>query len=309
MTRLPTDRYTFPWGDAELCPCGQGSRYVDCCKRQRQLPYLVLPNLQPPGEITGFGNTACYMASTMNCSKGRSREHYVSEAILKRFDQLSVSGMPWQQAGQSQILPTKALVANILCERHNSALAPIDTAGLRAFDAFISAARYAVNNRYHGRAEHYLISGEGLELWMYKLMAGLHFGGIAAAAGRVARDNFDFPVLKVAEALTSGKLPQNAGLIVTQNAGLVQPNQIGAGPLIDVEKGENIGVQVQFGALRFETTITPPPITSSHSLRLAPLRRPRAIDFVGLARDARVILSWKGWANEVKRVAVEVRPD
>lgn len=245
----------------------------------------------------------------MNCSEGKSREHYVSEAILKRFDQLSVSGMPWQQANETQILPTNALVANILCERHNSALSPIDTAGLRAFDVFISAAKYAVSNRYPGRAEHYLISGEGLELWMYKLMAGLHVGGIAAADGRVARDSFAFPLASVVESLTNGTLPTGAGLIVTQNVGIVQPNKIMVAPIIQLKGNKNIGIRVQFGALLFETTVIPPPINMLHSAKLAHRRRPGAIDFVGSARDARVILSWKGSANEVRRVAVEVRPD
>lgn len=309
MARLPADRYTFPWGEAEPCPCGSGRKFADCCRRHKQLPYIEPPNLQPPGELTGFQHPACYMSSTKNCSDGKSREHYVSEAILERFDLLKVSGMPWQSDGESKILPSKALVANILCERHNNALAPIDAMGLRAFDAFISAADYAVTQRYTGRAEHYLISGEGLELWMFKLMAGIHFGGIAKADGKIARDEFGIPTNEVVEALSSGALPANAGLIVTQNMGLVQRNQISVSPLIGMEKGENIGVQVQFGALRFETTIIPPPITISHNAKLAPMRRPRVVDFVGAARDARVVLTWKGWANEVKRIKVEVRPD
>ena len=189
MARLPVDKYTFPWGDADKCPCGSGSIFVKCCKaRSGYLPYVKIPDLTPPGEVTGHAHPKCYMSRTNNCSKGKSREHYISEAILERFDKLNVSGMPWQKKGETRVVPAKSLAAKILCERHNNALAPIDTLGLRAFDALTWAADYAVTQRHPGRAKHYLISGEGLELWLFKLAAGIHFGGVAAAEGGVVRD-------------------------------------------------------------------------------------------------------------------------
>jgi len=268
-----------------------------------------VPNLIPQGPFTNYAHPACYLARTNNCSTGRSREHYVSEAILKRFEQLSVSGMPWQNRDQAQTLPGNALVANILCERHNGALSPIDSMGLRAFDAFISAADYAVHQRHSGRASHFLISGEALELWMFKLMAGIHFGGIAKADGKVSRDNHDFPLDATIQALSTSELPTTAGLIVTQNSGLVKPKQISVAPLITTQDSRIIGVRVQFGALTFETTIVPPPIFASHRAQLASLRRPRVVDFVGPARDARVVLTWPGGLNDVRRVQISVQPD
>ena len=309
MSRLPVDRYTFPWGDAEVCPCGSELRFVDCCKRPGRLPYVTVPSLMPPGPLANYAHPACYLASTNNCSTGRSREHYVSEAILARFEQLSVSGMPWQNQGEVQNLPANALAANVLCERHNGALSPIDSMGLRAFEAFLSAADYAVHQRHSGRAAHFLISGEALELWMFKLMAGIHFGGIAKADGRVSRDNHAFPLEATMQALTTSELPKNAGLIVTQNSGLVRPKQISVAPLITTQDSQIIGVRVQFGALTFETTIVPPPISASHRAQLASLRRPRVVDFAGQARDARVVLTWLGGLNEVRRVQINVQPD
>ena len=249
------------------------------------------------------------MASTNNCSEGKSREHYVSESILERFDSLKVSGMPWQKAGESKILPANALAATILCERHNSALSPVDEFGRKAFNAFTAAADYAVTQLHSGRAQHYLISGEGLELWMFKLFAGIHHGGIASADGKRARDSLDFPIAPTVAALSDGTLPTNAGLIISHNMGLVQRDQIEVCPLVNVLKAENIGVQVKFGALQFETTVVPPDITLSLGAKIASYRRPRVVDFSGPARDARVVLSWKGWAPEVNRIKVEVRPE
>jgi hypothetical protein len=309
MARLPVDQYTFPWFDADACPCLSGDAFVRCCKvGPKRLPYVRIPNLAPPGDVTGYAHSKCYMSSTKNCSEGKSREHYISEAILERFDKLNVSGMPWQEKGESKILPAKSLVANILCERHNNALAPIDTLGLRAFDALTWASDYAVTRKHPGRAEHYLMSGEGLELWMFKLAAGVHFGGIAAADGGIVRDNCDFPTDEVVNALTTGKVPQNAGLWVAQNPGLINRGQISVGPLIHVEANRMVGVVVQFGPLRFQSTVLAPPANVGELAAIQQRSRPRVIDFNGPARDARVVLSWPGWPNEVGRLGVELRP-
>jgi hypothetical protein len=244
------------------------------------------------------------MASTRNCSERKSREHYVSEAILRRFSNLLVSGMPWQAPGEAKIYPRKALVANVLCERHNNALAPLDTLAARAFDALIAAADYAVNQPHPGRVEHHLISGHGLELWMYKLHAGTHFGGIAAADGKRLKDAYSFPTSEIVEALTNGKLSSDGGLFVSQNVGAMQSGQISIGPILEIGRSCNVGVQVQFGPIRFDTTISPRAITEAGWQR----RRPGVIDFTGPARDSRVVLSWDRWGNEVNRIGVEVRP-
>jgi hypothetical protein len=273
----------------------------------KQLPYVKIPDLTPPGAATGYANPNCYMSATNNCSKGKSREHYISEAILARFDQLNVSGMPWQKKGEAKVLPSKSLVANILCERHNNALAPLDKLGLNAFDALTAASDYAVNRKWPGRAEHYLISGEGLELWMLKLAAGIHFGGIAAADGGILRNTCDFPISELTSALTTGTLPPDSHLWVNQMPGLIQRAQISVGPLIHIEANLNAGVQVQFGPLQFQTTLVAPPISQQHFEAMASRRRPRVIDFTGPARDARVVLSWRGIpVNTVNRLGVEL---
>lgn len=311
MARLPPDRYTFPWGDADACPCQSGQNFGRCCKvGLRQLPYVRIPDLRPPGDVTGYAHPKCYLSATNNCSEGKSREHYISEAILARFDKLTISGMPWQKKDDTGVYPTKSLVANILCERHNNALSPIDELGLRAFDAFTAAADYAVNRTSPGRAEHHLISGEGLALWMFKLAAGIHFGGIAAADGGILREVCAFPTDELIEALTSGALPLNSNLWVSQVPGLVQRAQIGVGPLIDVAANQNAGVQVQFGPLQFETMLVAPPISAQHFAAMEHRRRPRVIDFVGPARDARVVLTWKGGLpNSVNRLGIELSPE
>ena len=311
MARLPADRYISPWADSDPCPCGRGSSFAKCCKAgPNQLPHMRIPGLGPPGPATGYANPICYMSATNDCSERKSREHYISEAILARFDKLKVSGMPWQEEGGSEFFSAKSLAANILCEKHNNALSPIDWLGLKAFDAFIAAADYAANRRGPGRVEHYLISGQGLELWMYKLAAGFHFAGIAAADSGVLLQACSFPMDELVGALTTARLPSGSHLWVSSLApGPLPAGEIAVGPLIDVAAKVNAGVQVQFGPLQFQTILVAPPVPAQQLALLEPRHRPRVIDFVGPARDARIVLSWQGWpVNRVNRVGVEVGP-
>lgn len=304
MSRLSQDRFDFPWGDADQCPCGSGSIYVDCCKvGPRQLPYVKIPNLAPPGAPSGYTNPNCYMSPTNNCSEVISREHYISNAILSLFPSLTISGMPWLK-GETKILTPKAVTAKILCERHNNALSPIDTFGLRAFNAFIGALDYAAGQERPGRAKHFLISGEGLELWMIKLAAGFHFGGIASGSDGVLRDTCEFPTNELVGTLTTGHLPRDGHLWVSQELGLVPRGQLLVGPLVNEATNLNSGVRVQFGPLEFQTTLVRPPMTNEQFATWAPRHRPRAIDFSGPARDARVVMTWKGMKTNILRLTL-----
>lgn len=310
MTRAPADRYNFPWGDADICPCGSTARFANCCKTARgQLPYIRIPNLLPPGKISNFAHPKCYMAATANCSRTISREHYISEAILERFDRLHVSGMPWQAKGEKRVFPANALAANILCERHNSALAPIDELGLRAFDAVVAGCDYALSGRHSGRIQHHLISGEGIELWLYKLLAGIHFGGIAAAECGLLRDTCSFPLEELVATLTVGKTPPKSSLWIASNVGLAERGQIAVGPLIDVARNRNIGVQVHFGPIQFEATLVAAPLSLTEEAMHAVRKRPRVVDIVGPARDARIVLTWPGVASDARRLEVKVAPE
>lgn len=307
MTRAPPNRYTFPWGEADACPCKSGYSFAYCCRTGHgKLPYVKIPLLEPPGAITGYAHPKCYMGKTENCSTSKSREHYISEAILERFDKLLVTGMPWQERGAKQVFPTDALASTILCERHNNALAPIDQFGLRAFDAIIQSCDYALGSKHSGRVQHHLLSGEGTELWLFKLLAGIHFGGIAAAEGGLLRDTCAFPTDTLVASLSTGTIPPDASLWIASGTGTVERGHIAVGPLIDVEKNCNIGVQVRFGPIQFEATLVAPPLSIAQQAKHIIRKRPRIIDFVGPARDARVILTWPGQASEVRRLEVRL---
>ena len=112
------------------------------------------------------------MGSTMDCDGGLSREHYVSRALLEGLD-LKVRGLPWQREEVARV-SRDSLVAKILCRRHNTALSPLDAGAQAYFLAFERARLHASRQSLSTRNEHYLISGDALELWAMKTLASLY---------------------------------------------------------------------------------------------------------------------------------------
>jgi hypothetical protein len=103
----------------------------------------------------------CYAAALGNCN-GISREHYYSEAILSQFfPQLQIEGFTFNSASH------KSLCSKILCQTHNSSLAPLDSEALHFFSLLrnISLNKEII-------ASHQ-INGKLLERWFLKTLLGL----------------------------------------------------------------------------------------------------------------------------------------
>lgn len=158
------------------CPCGSGKRPRDCHLdpidgRLRK----ELRSLRPPGPATGFAHSRCYLRDTNDCSSKISREHYISDSLLTQLgNPVRVSGMPWQSAGQRSDVGVGSLTAKILCDRHNSALSPLDTEAA-LFLAHVRTAFADLSRRSLSRKpKYYLVSGEAIELWMLKVATGIY---------------------------------------------------------------------------------------------------------------------------------------
>jgi len=161
------DRYT-------VCPCGSGANAKFCCNRVsnhwKKTPGVILPG----GAKTGISHPKCYFSHSCDCSPKISREHFISHGILKLMEKSgdsAVTGLPWLKDGQFTLVSPKSLVGRVLCERHNNALSPLDTAAICAkrtvgeFDADFCGDS--------PRAEVRLLAGEDLERWMLKTLCGL----------------------------------------------------------------------------------------------------------------------------------------
>jgi hypothetical protein len=162
--------HVSPFAD---CPCGSGFSANGCCLTQtgfRKVPATVLP----PSPTTGLGCRGCYADRLSDCGPKLSREHYISESLLHVLNTnagLRVSGLNWQD-GQEMTLPPSALAARILCDRHNSALSPLDAIAVRLFHAFTEVAVAG-----SGRRELILFCGHDIERWLLKTLCGLAYSG------------------------------------------------------------------------------------------------------------------------------------
>ncbi len=134
-------------------------------KKPKQKVFTIaappMNKLAAPTQIT---LDRCYANQFLNCDGGLSREHYISESLLERFEKIPAKGIPWLAHLDGDISPA-SLVTRCLCEYHNSFLSPLDQFVGPAFDAFV---RFGAN-----RPEKAFVDGRYLELWMLKLLIGL----------------------------------------------------------------------------------------------------------------------------------------
>jgi hypothetical protein len=78
---------------------------------------------------TGYRHGKCYANRYGDCSTKISREHFISENLLRRIhltEPAKIAGLAWQDREKFDIVPIKGLASNILCQRHDEALSRLD---------------------------------------------------------------------------------------------------------------------------------------------------------------------------------------
>lgn len=102
----------------------------------------------------------CYAHHLGECTK-ISKEHIVSQCIFKNAN-IHTSGLPIP-AGKP--VPISSLTAKILCSKHNSALADLDSEICILSEALSNIPRSQISQNVH-------VSGPRLERWLLKVVAG-----------------------------------------------------------------------------------------------------------------------------------------
>lgn len=123
----------------------------------------------------GYAHPKCYLSHTNGCSTKITSEHYISHNLLNKIEQqnktIDVAGLTWLPKGQLTSIGKKNLVSNILCDRHNSDLSPLDSAIGDLVDAIGS-----IDAEYQGASpvgRDYIIDGSHVERWVLKTVIGL----------------------------------------------------------------------------------------------------------------------------------------
>jgi hypothetical protein len=226
------------------CPCGSGKKAKKCCLLSDG-SFCVRPmDVRPKAPPTGFAHEGCYLAAYRDCSEKLSREHYLSKGILRALEAengpLTLTGLPWLEAGEVASLPPTALAARVLCERHNNCLSPLDSAALRLFHAFRQLREPPPTN-----SALTLLSGHDVERWLLKTLLGILAAGIVQVQqgrrlGQVLGDT------SVTDLLFDSQLwaaTPGLGLyfLVPEDMEVVERGQVAFHPMLDTAKKEVLG--------------------------------------------------------------------
>ncbi len=164
---------------------------------------------------SGAGPTQCYAAHHRNCVGKISKEHFLSDSVLREFGtSVKVSGFYWITKGDSKSLTSATIGSNILCQGHNSALSPLDDEAHKLFRIALDFAE--AGRRNASENEFRLFAGEDIERYVLKAMIGAVSSASLAAGGQQIRVNRASDGHKVLVDLLFGwqTIPEGMGLYV-----------------------------------------------------------------------------------------------
>jgi hypothetical protein len=229
------------------------------------------------------------LSATNTCDDTLSREHLISESVLKVLadKQVQVSGLPWLN-GQSKVLSFPSLVSRCLCTRHNSVLSPIDTAGANLFRAIQTC-----GTTVSGRRQQFLLSGHDVERWMLRTLAALGTSGNFAIDGAVIDPSFvdRLRIVELLEKPAFWKEPLGVYLLRGPRHQFKQREDVQLAPIIEKNGAGIVGITLNIQGLEFAL------LASEHDVRGTGLDkaiyRPDALEFNMAGLRHRIQLSWE----------------
>ena len=163
---------------------------------------------------------------------------------------------------EGKLLPTSALGAGVLCTRHNSALAPLDTVAKRLFEFLLRRTEEEV----------VFVAGTDIERWMLKAQSGL-----AATGGAISPRGLAVTLLEPQRSALDvlfgdGLLPAGFGLYVPVRGGRVMPAACSFNVLAADTSGHAAGfaLTVQYVEFLFALAPLPAQLDDGTSLHYRP---------------------------------------
>ena len=288
-------------GRNDPCPCGSGNKAKRCCMVSGGW-LKPLANCSPSPPATGQSEPKCFARAFGDCGGGISGEHFISKDILDSFSGVVVSGFPWQEPSTEKRVGINALVANVLCARHNSALSPLDAEAGRFFRTLREFDRGLRVAEPHKEDDFVLFCGEDLERWLLKLLCGLLASGNASVGGeRVRVDDLDQSWLDL---LFAGAVwPPEAGLyfVYPEDGRFWAYDSVGTS-LLTAPTGEVMGVRVDVAGFSLALCVVKPNLDNSTAFA-GGVYRPRELR---LRSGAVVQTGWLSWADRSQQRWIEL---
>ena len=245
-----------------LCPCGSGKQVNKCCLISVKGYWRTSCNITPTPPQTNYSNPKCFLAITKDCSDKISSEHYLSEGVLEQIDfMIGTEGLPWIPDGKKKTISKSNLTAHVLCTRHNSALAPLDSKGK---EFFCVIKQYSVA-AYDGKERVSAFNGRDIERWMLKTLYGMLASRILQAElGERIKVDIDTRCVD----LLYEKIPfsPGRGLFVRTEVGhtIHTEKSIGVQPVTDRSKRTLNGLR--FNMVGFDFLLTTSPVKAENSV-------------------------------------------
>jgi hypothetical protein len=133
---------------------------------------------------------------------------------------ITASGKPWGDTPKK--IGIANITAKILCERHNSALSPVDAAGASAFQTLTRSIELVHARRFVGgpwMLQWFGINGPLLERWFLKTAINVSFVVRASPTWELPHEPGEPPPLLVRAAYGQEELPRPMGLYAAARVG------------------------------------------------------------------------------------------
>ncbi|WP_155847655.1 hypothetical protein [Asticcacaulis benevestitus] len=274
------------------CLCGSGRAAKTCCLTGagwRRMPARLGLHALSAGQALN----KCYMNALGSCEGKISGEHLISESvmdILSSEGEFTISGTPWLKPNEVKAVGFKSLTANCLCQRHNSALSPLDAAAKDFFSALKS------NFEGNSGTVDSLISGHDIERWLLKTLKALAVSrNLAIDNERIAGEfASDIRLLDLLDDPTSW--PDGTGLYCIMKPGDLTENhsRFQIAPLT-TDSGSLRGLATNMLGLHFLLLLEPLDRARNPDFSLAVFRPGEIIVRHPTAR-CRIVISWSDGA-------------
>jgi hypothetical protein len=271
------------------CLCGSSRPAGQCCfqtdRWHKPATRLGLSELPETGSVAH-----CYMGELNSCEGGISREHLISESIMKLLadeGEFTISGLPWMPKGEFKTIGLNSFVTKCLCREHNSRIHHLDDAALEFF-SFLKRTMARTS-----RDERFLMSGHDIERWLLKTLKALAVSGNLGRGQEKLSGEFTphVSVLSMLEDINSW--PEGSGLYCVMREGdfAENYNRFQLMPYTN-ERGELAGLGCSIIGLTFILLLEPISIADNPQLATA-VHRPAEIKIDAPGSFSIMVLSWE----------------
>lgn len=151
-----------------MCPESRRGAVLGSCCLSADGIRVAPVSTKPRGARTGFSHPKCYARVLCDCSQKITLEHYLSESVLLLLSPNGLLNASLREDCHLDGIPARNFGSHILCDRHNSALSPVDSTASWLFEGIQGAVTYSAEREPPVR----FVNGYAFERWLLKVACG-----------------------------------------------------------------------------------------------------------------------------------------